>query len=166
MFFQTFGKQKQQNYYVEDNMLAEALKTLLSTSYAFVIKAQHFHWNVEGPNFPQYHKFFGDIYEEVYGNAIDQTAEYIRTLDSYTPGSMRRFSELSVIEEQPMIPRAELMLQELEVDNQKVLELLNNCFEHAEAENKQGIANFIAERLDAHEKHGWMLRSTLKKARA
>ena len=100
-------------------MLAEALKTLLSTSYAFVIKAQHFHWNVEGPNFPQYHKFFGDIYEEVYGNAIDQTAEYIRTLDSYTPGSMRRFSELSVIEEQPMIPRAELMLQELEVDNQK-----------------------------------------------
>jgi starvation-inducible DNA-binding protein len=147
-------------------MLAEALKTLLSTSYAFVIKAQYFHWNVEGPNFPQYHEFFGNIYEEVYDNSIDQTAEYIRTLDSYTPGSMTRFAELSIIQEQTMIPRAELMLQELEQDNMKVIELLNHCFEHAEAENKQGIADYIAGRLDAHEKHGWMLRSTLKKTRA
>lgn len=147
-------------------MLSDTLKTLLATSYAFVIKTQYFHWNVEGPDFPQYHKFFGDIYEEVYENSIDQTAEYIRTLDSYTPGSMTRFAELSLIQEQTMIPRAELMLQELEQDNMKVIELLNHCFEHAEAENKQGIADFIAERLDAHEKHGWMLRSTLKKTRA
>jgi len=147
------------------NMLAEALKTLLATSYAFVIKAQNFHWNVEGPDFPQYHEFFGNIYEEVY-ESIDKTAEYIRTLDSYTPGSMTRFAELSILQEQTMIPRAELMLQELEQDNAKVIELLNHCFEHAEAENKQGIVDFIAERLDAHEKHGWMLRSTLKKTRA
>ena len=147
-------------------MLSDTLKTLLATSYAFVIKTQYFHWNVEGPDFPQYHKFFGDIYEEVYENSIDQTAEYIRTLDSYTPGSMTRFAELSLIQEQTMIPRAELMLQELEQDNMKVIELLNHCFEHAEAENKQGIADFIAERLGAHEKHGWMLRSTLKKTRA
>jgi DNA-binding ferritin-like protein len=43
-----------------------------------------------------------------------------------------------------------------------MIELLNNCFSSAENENKQGIANFIAERLDAHEKHQWMIRSILK----
>ena len=59
-------------------MLADDLKTLLATSYAFVIKAQNFHWNVEGSDFSQYHQFFQGIYDEVYGNAIDQTAEYIR----------------------------------------------------------------------------------------
>ena len=61
-------------------MLADALKTLLATSYAFVIKAQFFHWNVEGPDFPQYHDFFGSYYEEVYGNTIDKLAEIIALL--------------------------------------------------------------------------------------
>jgi len=43
-------------------MLADSLKQLLANSYSFVIKAQQFHWNVEGPDFPQYHKFFGKFY--------------------------------------------------------------------------------------------------------
>ena len=46
-------------------MLADDLKTLLATSYAFVIKAQNFHWNVEGSDFSQYHQFFQGIYDEV-----------------------------------------------------------------------------------------------------
>jgi starvation-inducible DNA-binding protein len=54
------------------------------------------------------------------------------------------------------------MFAELLSDNGKMIDLLNGCFVSAEEENKQGIANFIAERLDAHEKHGWMLRSILK----
>ena len=41
-------------------MLADALKILLATEYAFVIKAQQFHWNVEGPDFVQLHEFFGN----------------------------------------------------------------------------------------------------------
>ena len=49
-------------------MLTDALKALLATQYAYVIKAQFFHWNVEGPDFSQLHKFFGKIYEEVYGS--------------------------------------------------------------------------------------------------
>ncbi len=147
-------------------MLADALKTLLATEYAFVIKAQLFHWNVEGPDFAQLHEFFGEIYQEVYDNAIDRTAEYIRTLDDYTPGSFERFQELSQISGQTKIPRARLMIEELLANNGQMLELLNQCFGEAEQENQQGIANFIAERIDAHGKHGWMLRSFLKDQRA
>jgi len=147
-------------------MLADALKTLLATSYAFVIKAQNFHWNVEGPEFPQYHEFLGNLYEEVYDNAIDQTAELIRQLDSYTPGSITRFAELSQIPDQTKIPRAELMIAELEQDNAKLLAMWKEAFPIAEQENEQGIADFIAGRIDAHGKHGWMLRSILKRQRA
>ena len=147
-------------------MLADALKTLLATSYAFVIKAQNFHWNVEGPDFPQYHEFLGNLYSEVYDNAIDQTAELIRQLDSYTPGSITRFAELSQIGDQTKIPRAELMIAELHYDNAKILHMWKEAFPIAEQENEQGIADFIASRIDAHGKHGWMLRSILKKQRA
>ena len=146
-------------------MLAEDLKVLLASVNSLSIKAQNFHWNVEGDNFPQYHEFFGNFYEEVY-SAVDRVAEYIRTLDSYTPGSLTRYAELTIIQDQLKIPRAELMFAELYEDNAKMIELLNHCFSSASQENKQGIANFIAERLDAHEKHQWMIRSILKKARA
>ena len=143
-------------------MLADALKTLLATEYAFSIKAQLFHWNVEGPDFAQLHEFFGNLYEEVYNNSIDRTAEFIRSLDDYAPGSYERFAELSEIQGQIKIPRARLMIEELLANNSQMIDLLNRCFATAEQEDQQGIANFIAERLDAHEKHGWMLRSILK----
>jgi starvation-inducible DNA-binding protein len=148
------------------NVLADDLKTLLATQYAFVIKAQYFHWNVEGSDFSQLHKFFGKIYEEVYSNSIDDTAEFIRILDEYTPGSFERFQELSLIQGQTKIPRAQLMIQELLADCQVLIDHLNACFAAAEQENQQGIADFVAGRIDAMGKHRWMLRSFLKEQRA
>ena len=147
-------------------MLADDLKTLLATQYAFVIKAQYFHWNVEGSDFSQLHKFFGKIYEEVYDNSIDQTAEFIRIMDEYTPGSFERFQELSLVQGQTKIPRARLMIEELYADTQIIIDLLNQCFAAAEQENSQGVADFVAGRIDAMGKHGWMLRSFLKDQRA
>jgi starvation-inducible DNA-binding protein len=146
-------------------MLSDLLKQLLATQYAFVIKAQFFHWNVEGPDFSQYHKFFGKVYEEVY-EALDPTAEYIRILEEYTPGSFERFQELSLIGGQTKVPRARLMITELLADNQTLIDLLNQCFDAADAEDQQGIADFVAGRIDAQGKHGWMLKSFLKEDRA
>jgi DNA-binding ferritin-like protein len=58
------------------------------------------------------------------------------------------------------------MLQELLEDNLVLIDLLNQCFASAEQENQQGIADFIAGRIDAQGKHGWMLKSFLKEDRA
>ena len=146
-------------------MLVDDLKTLLATQYAFVIKAQFFHWNVEGSDFAQLHKFFGKIYEEVYDNSIDQTAEFIRILDDYTPGSFERFAELSEITGQIKVPRARLMITELLADCQTMIDLLNRTFATAESENQQGIMDFLASRIDAMGKHRWMLRSFLREER-
>lgn len=146
-------------------MLAEDLKVLLATEYAYVIKAQYFHWNCEGPDFVSLHQLFGDIYSDVY-DALDPTAEYIRTLDEYTPGSFERFTELSQIAGQTKIPRARLMITELLADNQTMIDLLNRCFESADNEDQEGIANFLAERIDSHGKWGWQLRALLKEQRA
>ena len=146
-------------------MLAEDLKSLLASSYAFTIKAQYFHWNVEGPDFYQLHEFFQDVYEEVYAS-IDTIAEHIRTLDEYTPGSFERFAELTVVQGQILVPRAELMLEELLSDCEAMINLLNDCFSSAENEDKQGVADYIAGRIDAFNKHQWMLRSFTKKDRA
>ena len=147
-------------------MLSDELKTLLATQYAFVIKAQFFHWNVEGPDFAQLHRQFGKIYEEVYEHSIDQTAEFIRILDDYTPGSFERFSELSQISGQLKVPRASLMIMELLADSQTLIDLLYQVFAVAESENQQGIMDFLASRIDAMGRHRWMLRSYTRQERA
>ena len=146
-------------------MLADNLKTLLATNFAYYLKAQGFHWNVEGPDFGELHDFFQDIYEDAY-SALDPTAEYIRYLGEYAPGSLERFIELSEIAGQTKIPRARLMLEELHANNDQMLDVLNACFASANEENQQGIANFIAERLSAHGKYRWQLTSYLKVERA
>ncbi len=66
--------------------LIKAMKIAFSTEFSFYLKAHYFHWNVEGPDFQEYHKLFETIYEEVY-ESIDPFAENIRKLGSYTPGS-------------------------------------------------------------------------------
>jgi starvation-inducible DNA-binding protein len=141
--------------------LADTLKEQLGTLEAYRIKAQGFHWNVEGDNFIQLHKLFGNIYEDA-DEAIDTLAEHIRTLEVYAPGSMKRFIELSAIKEQEKIPKAMLMVEELIDDSEIILGHLDKCFAEATKDNKQGIANFIADRQSAQSKYLWMLKSFAK----
>ena len=63
-------------------MLSELLKQLLASNFAYYLKAQMFHWNVEGSDFAQLHDFFADIYGDAY-SAVDKIAEYVRTLEEY-----------------------------------------------------------------------------------
>lgn len=146
-------------------MLAELLKTLLATNFAYYLKAQYFHWNVEGPDFVQLHEFFAEVYGDAYG-AIDKIAEYVRTLEEYTPGSFERFSELSQIPGQTKVPRARLMLEELGADTEQMKQLVMQVFEVAQNEGREDIANFMAERQDAHGKWLWQIKSLLKDQRA
>lgn len=141
--------------------LTRALKIAFASEFSFYLKAQYFHWNVEGENFPQYHELFGKIYEEVYGS-IDDFAENIRKTGSYTPGSFERFSMLSRIEDETEIPDAKTMTQILLEDSERMAGIFKLVFSIAEREGEHGLADFLAGRQDAHRKHSWMLRATLK----
>ena len=141
--------------------LVEALKKAQATSFAFYLKAHNYHWNVEGSNFAEYHEFLGDLYAEVFG-AVDAIAEHCRTLDAYVPGSFSRFQQLSSIDDELSVPAGRVMMSKLLADNQRVISDLTAAFREAEAAGKVGIANFLQDRIGAHDKHGWMLRSFTK----
>jgi starvation-inducible DNA-binding protein len=146
-------------------VLDDLLKQLLASNFAYYLKAHMFHWNVEGPDFGQLHKFFSKIYEDAYG-ATDPIAEYIRTLEEYAPGSLERFQELSLISGQTKIPRARLMLEELLADTQTMKDLVMQVFAVAQEAGREDIANFMAERQNSHGKYMWQIKSYLKDARA
>ncbi len=143
------------------NKLQESLKIAFASEFSFYLKAHYFHWNVEGENFQQYHELFGKIYEEVY-SSIDDFAENIRKTGAYTPGSLTRFSMLTAIEDETDIPDARTMTAELLADSDKMSELFKVIFQLSEQEGEHGLGDFLAGRQDAHRKHSWMLRATLK----
>jgi starvation-inducible DNA-binding protein len=141
--------------------LQQAAKVAFATEFSFYLKAHNFHWNVEGSDFKQYHDLFGDIYEEVY-ESIDAFAEQIRSLGTYVPASYTRFSMLTQIEDETQILPRQAMVEALIVDNEKIVKLLKLVFQQSEANQEFGFSDFIASRIDAHRKHGWMLRASAK----
>ena len=141
--------------------LVQQMKVCLASTFAFYLKAHNFHWNVEGPLFSPYHSLFEGVYADAW-NAVDSIAEHIRALDSYAPGSMTRYSSLSIIDDQINVPNAHKMVIELLSDNGSLKSLLEKTCKLAEKNNQTGLSNFLQDRIDIHAKQGWMLKATAK----
>ncbi len=138
----------------------EPLKVALADTFVFGVKTQFYHWNVQGPNFKEYHELFGLIYGDVSG-AIDPLAEFIRSSGAYAPGSLNRFRQLTTLIELDTVPDARTMLMNLSLDNDKVIMTIKTAYEAAENAGAYDVSDFLAGRLASHKKHGWFLQSTI-----
>jgi starvation-inducible DNA-binding protein len=138
--------------------LIEQMKVILGTNFGLYFKAHTFHWNVEGPDFAQYHGFLGDFYESVF-DQTDTIAEHIRALNSYAPTTLARMMELSKVNDIVAIPSPLIMMSELANDNDKYIIELRAGIALADAADEPAVGNFLQDIMDAHQKHGWMLRS-------
>ena len=141
--------------------LIEQLRTILGTNFGLYFKIHSYHWNIEGPDFVQYHKFLGKLYEQVFNNT-DLIAEKLRALETYTPVSLTRMKEFSDIEEDVSVLEAIQMFQNLVVANDRYIIHLRAGIVAAEAANEPAIGNFLQDILDQHQKHAWFLKSITK----
>lgn len=145
------------------NELITAIRLALGNTFFMYYKAHAYHWNIEGIEFSQYHDFFGDLYEELYG-AVDPTSENLRKLDAYAPISIMELYNYKTIQEDSVMPVLLVdMLSNLLVANTETYNAFNKVFDLATTAKEQGLADFAATRMDAHRKHSWMLRASLKK---
>ena len=145
------------------NELITAIRLALGNTFFMYYKAHAYHWNIEGIEFSQYHDFFGDLYEEIYG-AVDPTSENLRKLDAYAPISIMELYNYKTIQEDSVMPVLLVdMLSNLLVANTETYNAFSKVFDLASLAKEQGLADFAATRMDAHRKHGWMLRASLKK---
>jgi len=143
------------------SQLTDELSEVLADAFVFYLKAHGYHWNVEGPDFAQYHGLFEEIYEDVY-SSIDPIAENIRKLDEYAPFKLDTLIKLSSLEGGKVSTNAKAMAKDLLKSNEQVVGKLKTVFETANDANEQGIANFIAERIDMHQKWSWQLKASTK----
>ena len=141
--------------------LNEELTELLADVVSFYFRAHGAHWNVKGADFSEYHKLFLKIYEDVY-ESIDPIAENLRKLGSIAPFTLGSFMALRTIDDAPAILQDPIALaNDLLAANDIVLDELSDAFDCASAYNQQGVANFLAGRIDQHQFWKWQLTASL-----
>jgi starvation-inducible DNA-binding protein len=141
--------------------IADGLARLLADSYTLYVKTHNFHWNVTGPMFSTLHLMFEGQYNEL-ALAVDLVAERIRALGHPAPGSYQQFASLSSIREETGVPRAEDMVRQLVEGQEAVARTARDVFPRAEHAGDQATMDLLTQRLQAHEKNAWMLRSLLE----
>jgi HK97 family phage prohead protease len=141
--------------------LNEELTELLADVVSFYFRAHGAHWNVKGADFSEYHKLFQKIYEDVY-ESIDPIAENLRKLGSVAPFTLGSFLALRTIDDASAILQDPIALaNDLLAANDIIIDELSDAFDCASMYNQQGIANFLAGRIDSHQYWKWQLTVSL-----
>lgn len=140
--------------------IAAGLSRLLADTYTLYLKTHNFHWNVTGPQFNSLHLMFEGQYTEL-ALAVDLIAERIRALGEPAPGSYSAYAKLSTIAEAEGVPAAAEMVRILAEDQLAVVRTARSVFPLADAAHDEPTADLLTQRMQVHEKTGWMLRATL-----
>lgn len=140
--------------------VVDALTRVLADSYALYFKTHAFHWNVTGPTFFSLHEMFGAQYNEIW-TALDTIAERIRALGGTPPSGPAALGRLASIADAKGNLEANAMVRELYEGNQAALKTIKAALAAAEKAGDQASVDLMVERTDAHDKHSWMLKSSL-----
>ena len=141
--------------------IANILNDDLADEYVLLTKTRNYHWNVEDPRFNDLHKFFEEQYE-LLSAAVDEIAERVRAVGGRTRATLKEFINSSQIREDiGSYPNAETMLGNLLSDHETIIKTLRKNINECQELNDEGTANFLTDKMEAHEKMAWMLRSFL-----
>lgn len=143
--------------------VANHLAKLLADEYVLYTKTRNAHWNMEGTDFYDKHKFFEGQFGQL-DDIIDGVAERIRSLGHYTTASLKNFLELTHLSEASREKNdGEGFIKELLTDHESIIIYLRENIHPFVAEYKDiGTSDFITGLLEIHEKMAWFLRSHLK----
>ena len=142
--------------------IAFSLNKILADEHILHTKTRNYHWNVEGSNFMEMHKFYEGLYEEL-AEVIDEVAERIRALGHYSQGRLKDFLANTNLLEQDYTNDQKTQLKNLLDDHETLVRELRKCIEDFQDKYKDaGSADFVTGLMEKHEKWAWFIRSYLK----
>lgn len=143
--------------------ITKLLSAVLADSVTLYMKTRKFHWNVYGESFMELHKLFEEHYTKL-EHSIDEIAERINKLGSPAIGTMKEFSALTQIKENPgKYPNSSQMLQELLSDHESCIVALRKGIDDCEEKFKdKGTADFLTDLIREHETIAWTLRRYMR----
>lgn len=142
--------------------VAHSLSKILADEYVLYTKTRKAHWNVEGPDFYNKHKFFEEQYTQL-EEIVDEVAERIRKLGHYAPASLKEFLALTHLTEDDRGKNdATTYIKMLLADHESILiHLRGNIDNYGIALKDAGTSDYITGLMETHETMAWMLRAHL-----
>jgi starvation-inducible DNA-binding protein len=142
--------------------VAARLNQILANEYLLYTKIRNYHWNVEGSNFMEMHKFYEDMYSQI-DEAIDEIAERVRMLGHYSQGRLKDFVKQATLTEEEYTTNQKEQLQNLLSDHETMIRTLRKDIKDcSDKYEDDGNADFLTGLLKDHEKWAWFVRSYLK----
>lgn len=139
--------------------VANKLQQLLADEQILYSKTRNYHWNVEGSNFMEMHKFYEGLYGEL-EEVIDQVAERIRKIGHYAQGRLQDFLKQANLLEGEYTNDQDEQLKNLLSDHETIIRYLRKDIDDFDEKYKDaGSADFITGILKQHEQWAWFIRS-------
>jgi starvation-inducible DNA-binding protein len=142
---------------------AAVLNVFLADEFLLHTKTRNAHWNVEGADFLDKHKFFEEQFEQL-DDIMDSLAERIRTLDHYASATLRLFLRLThLTEEADQKNDSKGFIKILVGDHESlIINFRKYIARFANEFHDQGTSDFITGIMEKHEKMAWLLREHLR----
>lgn len=142
--------------------IALELNKVLADEFVLYVKTRNYHWNTEGSNFMEMHKFYESQFEEL-DKIIDAVAERIRALGHYAEARLKDYANLTRLEEQAYTNKQKEQLQNLLNDHETIIQNMRKLVTlFSETHHDAGTSDFITGLMEDHEKMAWFIRSYLK----
>lgn len=142
--------------------VANELQKILADEFVLYAKTRNYHWNVEGGNFMELHKFYESQYEEL-DETMDEVAERIRMLGHHAEARLKDYLQLTRLDEPAYTADQKQQLQNLLSDHElMVRELRKSIVDFSDKHKDLGTADFVTGLMQQHEKSAWFIRSYLK----
>ena len=133
--------------------IVDALNTDLADAYVLYHQLHKHHWNVEGAEFLEVHRFLQEVYEDV-EDAADAVAERLQALGGVPHGSMTALSEHATVD--PEDEDVYDVRTSLENDLEMMGDIIESYRQHIELAVGLGdhaTAEILREQLETIEEH-------------
>jgi starvation-inducible DNA-binding protein len=148
---------------INRQVVVTELAKVLADETVLYIKTKNAHWNIEGADFYDKHKFFETQFGQL-DEIIDSIAERIRSIGHYAPATLKAYLSLTHLSEATTEKNdSEGFIKELLEDHESIIIVLrSNIKSFANDFNDLGTSDFVTGLMETHEKMAWFLRSHLK----
>jgi starvation-inducible DNA-binding protein len=142
--------------------VAVELAKILADETVLYIKTKNAHWNIEGADFYDKHKFFETQFGQL-DEIIDSVAERIRSIGHYAPATLKSYLGLTHLTEASSEKNdSHGFIKELLEDHESIIIVLREHIKSfTSVLHDAGSGDFVTGLMETHEKMAWFLRAHL-----
>ena len=139
--------------------IATLLNTLLADEYVLYTKTRNAHWNVNGQDVQDLHKFFESQYLEL-DIIINDIAKRVRSLGHFALGSLKNFLNVTHMDEEYFdFGNPRQIIQILVKDHETIIHIIRNDITPVSVKYSElDTTDFVSGLMKKHEKMASLLR--------